>query len=131
MFLIDTDILIYSLKGDQQVNEAFSQRAKHPKAISVISYGELLYGANKSDQPEKNLAQARYLAELFPIISVTPHLVETFASLKNQLESQGNRLDDFDLIIGATALSLNHILVTNNERHFSRIPGLKLENWAH
>ncbi len=56
--------------------------------------------------------------------------MEAFGSLKAQLEQGGNRLDDFDLVIAATAITIGYRLVTNNEKHFSRIEGLEIENWS-
>jgi len=130
MYLIDTDTLIYSLKGLPQVMDHLNRTAMAPKAISVISYGELLYGARKSARPDENLARVRRLGEVLPIIEVSPAVMEAFGSLKARLELGGRRLDDFDLVIAATAITIGYRLVTNNERHFSRIEGLHLENWA-
>jgi len=64
------------------------------------------------------------------ILSPEPETAEIFGLLKSDLELSGNRLDDFDLIIAAIALSHNLTLVSNNEKHFKRIEGLKYENWA-
>jgi tRNA(fMet)-specific endonuclease VapC len=130
MFLIDTDILIYSLKGDPVVMDHLSQTSASPKAISVISYGELLYGAHKSSRPRENLARVRRLGEILPVIDISPAIMEAFGSLKAHLEHGGNRLDDFDLVIAATAITIGYRLVTNNEKHFSRIEGLEIENWT-
>jgi tRNA(fMet)-specific endonuclease VapC len=130
MYLIDTDILIYSLKGDERVLEHFRQAAARPKALSVVSYGELLLGALKSERRDYNLARVRRVGELFPVVEVSRTVMETLASLKAGLETRGRTLDDFDLIIAATAMVLGYTLVTNNERHFRRIAGLRLENWA-
>ena len=130
MYLIDTDIMIYALKGDPTVVGCFETHAADPKAISVITYGELLYGALKSARRQENLAKVRRTAELFPVVDTGMAVMETFASLKSELETSGKRLDDFDLLVGATALVLGYRLVTNNERHFRRIPGLTLDNWA-
>ncbi len=130
MYLIDTDILIYSLKGHEQVIAHLQRTAKVSKAISVISYGELLYGAQKSARPEENLARVRRLGEILPVIEVSPAIMEAFASLKARLEREGRRLDDFDLVIAATAMTLGYRLITNNEKHFTRIEGLHIDNWA-
>ena len=130
MYLIDSDILIYSLKNQPLVRQRFKEKASIPKAISVISYGELYYGAKKSTQVEKNLAIVRRISELFSIINTTKSIMETFADLKTDLQIKGKIISDFDLIIAATALSFNYILVTNNEKHFSRIPSLQIENWT-
>ena len=130
MYLIDSDILIYSLKNQPLVRQRFKEKASIPKAISVISYGELYYGAKKTIQVEKNLAIVRRISELFSIINTTKSIMETFADLKTDLQIKGKIISDFDLIIAATALSFNYILVTNNEKHFSRIPSLQIENWT-
>jgi tRNA(fMet)-specific endonuclease VapC len=130
MFLLDTDTLIFLLRGHQEVLRNVEVHGEDPKAISVISYGELLYGAAKSLRPEANMARVRRLAELLPVIDVTPAVMEAFAGLKADSERRGHAIDDFDLVIAATALSVNYRLVTNNERHFRHIPGLRLENWT-
>ena len=64
------------------------------------------------------------------MVDVSRTVVETFALLRVQLEREGQRLDDFDILIAATALNLGYTLVTDNVRHFERIPGLRVENWA-
>jgi tRNA(fMet)-specific endonuclease VapC len=128
-YLIDTDIILYSIKGNQKVQQRFREKEALPKAISIITYGELLYGAKKSSQPEKNAAIVYRLAEIFPIVGITRSVVEAFAEIKRSLEIRGERLADLDLLIASTALSLNYILVTNNIRHFQRVKGLKFENW--
>jgi tRNA(fMet)-specific endonuclease VapC len=130
MYLIDSDILVYSLKNHPLVQQRFQENISLPKSISVITYGELYYGAKKSVHVEKNLAVVRRISELFPIINTTKSIMETFADLKTGLQSKGNVIADFDLIIAATALSMNYILVSNNEKHFSRIPSLQIENWT-
>ena len=130
MYLIDSDILIYSLKNHPLVRQRFKENSSIPKSISVITYGELYYGAKKSNQVEKNLATVRRISELFPILNTTKSTMETFADLKADLQIKGKLISDFDLIIAATALSFNYILVTNNEKHFSRVPSLQIENWA-
>lgn len=129
-YLIDTDIIIYSLKNHQKVNENFSSFRNSPKSISVITYGELVYGACKSQYVETNLAKVHRLAEIFPIINISPSVMETFGDLKVSLEQSGRIIDDMDLMIASTAITHNLILVTNNDRHFRRIEGLGIENWT-
>ena len=130
MYLIDSDILIYSLKNDPVVKHHFQEYASLPKAISVISYGEFYFGAKKSKYAEKNLATVRQIAEIFPVIEITKGIMETFGELKALLQKQGKSISDLDLIIAATALSFNYILVTINEKHFKMVPELKFENWT-
>lgn len=129
-YLIDTDILIYSLKGNEIVIRNFQLKKNNPKSISVISYGELVHGAKKSKYVEKNLANVKRLIEIFPVINITPAVMDTFGELKANLEKSGNIIDDMDLLIGSTALVHNLTLVTNNINHFKRIEGLEIENWS-
>jgi tRNA(fMet)-specific endonuclease VapC len=129
-FLIDTDTVIFSLKGNESVNANFRLQRDAPKMLSVITYGELVYGAKKSARVDKNLAVVRRVAELFPIIDVTPAIMDTFGDLKAGLQKRGKPLDDMDLLIAATAMNYGLVLVTNNLKHFKRIKGLDLVNWS-
>jgi tRNA(fMet)-specific endonuclease VapC len=129
-YLIDTDIIIYSLKGNELVKNNFLRNENIPKAISVITYGELLFGAWKSGNIEKNLAIVYRIKELLPILDVDKAVIETFSTLKAKQQKLGTIVDDMDLLIASTALTLNLTLVSNNERHFALIEGLRLENWS-
>jgi tRNA(fMet)-specific endonuclease VapC len=128
--LIDSNIIIYSLKNDAVVKNNFAKNANSPKALSVITYGELVFGAHRSQQVTRNMAVVRRISALFPIIEASPSIMETYAEIKAALYNKGKPSDDMDLIIAATALVNNFTLVTNSERHFSEIQGLKIENWT-
>lgn len=130
MYLLDTDITIYCLKGNEMVRQNLRSHINDPIQISSVTLMELYYGAFKSQKVESNLAKVRKIENSLEIIPVNQDQVEIFGMLKVKLESAGTPLDDFDLILAATALSHNLILVTNNESHFSRIEGLKIENWS-
>jgi tRNA(fMet)-specific endonuclease VapC len=129
MFLLDTDTVIYTLKGNESVIENLANHQHDVLKISVISLMELYYGAHKSMKTNANIAKVRRLEDAFETISVNFFITETFGMIKAQLERHGTPLDNFDLIIAATALAHNLILVSNNEKHFRRVDGLKLENW--
>ena len=130
MYLIDTSIFVYSLRGDRKVAEQLSRRLAEPRALSAITYGELLWWAMKSARPIENVAKVRRIAELYPVIDVSSPIIETFAVLRARLEQEGRRLDDFDLVIAATALHLGYALVTDDVQHFERVEELRIENWA-
>lgn len=130
MYLLDSDIWIFSLRGDRKVTANLEAHAADPKALSAISYGELLYGAMKSARPVENAAKVRRIGELFAVVDVSTPVMETFGSLKAEMDRHGKKVDDFDLVIASTAILLNYTLVTNNTRHFRHIPGLNLDNWA-
>lgn len=129
-YLIDTDIIIYSVKGNSIVQQRFLQNERIPKAISVITYGELLWGAKKSKNAGKNLAVVYRIKELFPIVAIDNAVIETFSDIKVAMQKAGSPVDDMDLLIAATALTMNYTLVTSNEKHFRRIKGLRIENWS-
>ena len=130
MYLLDTDIIIYNLKGHPIVQENLRQHYNDSFCLSAISLMELYYGACKSEKVESNLAKVKTIETSLAIVRAGEEVVELFGMLKAQLEAKGQRVDDFDLVIASTALSHNLILVTNNTRHFQRIEGITLENWS-
>jgi tRNA(fMet)-specific endonuclease VapC len=129
MYLLDTDIIIYSMKGHPLIRQKLTEQINAVMRISMITLNELYYGAYKSQQVSTNLAKIKMLENAFEAIPVNYESAEIFGLLKAQLESQGNRLDDFDLLIAATAMAHNLTLVSNNLKHFQRIDGLKIETW--
>jgi len=130
MYLLDSDTLVFLLRRNATVADNFKAHDADPMAMSVVSYGELFYGAMKSSRPMKNAARVRRLGEILHVVDVSPAIMETFGTLKADLEQRGVRLDDFDLMIAATTLHLSYTLVTNNTRHFGRVADLAIENWA-
>ena len=109
-YLIDTDIIIFSLKKDKRINQWLQDNLEIPKFLSVITSGELMYGARKSAHPNKNIATTR-IAELFSILDINKGIIEVFGDIKAKLEIAGTRLDDMDLLIAATAIYMNLSLV--------------------
>ena len=130
MFLLDTDTVIYSIKGHPAVRENLQRHMHDPMKISIMTFMELYYGAFKSQQPAGNLAKIKILEQSTEIIPVGMETAELFGTLKAQLENKGERLDDFYLILAACAIARNLTLVTNNTGHFKRIADLKLANWC-
>ena len=98
-------------------------------AISVITYGELVFGAEKSLHREKNLHTVHQIKALFPIITIDTDVMDCFGKLKAQRQKTGKSIDDMDLLVAATALCKGMILVTHNTKHFESIPDLHLEDW--
>ena len=130
MYLLDTDTIIYSLKGDPNVQENLRQHINDILQISIITLMELYYGAYKSQHVDANLAKIKTLEQSLDILITGQETAEIFGKMKSRLESGGNRLDDFDLIIASIALTHNLVLVTNNEKHFQRIENLIIQNWT-
>mgnify|MGYP006277238111 FL=1 len=130
MYLLDTDTLIYCLKGQKAVVKNLKNHQYDVLRISVISLMELYYGAYKSERVTANVSKVRRIESSFDVLPVDFSIAETFGMVKSQFEAHGKPLDDFDLAIAASALTFNLILVSNNEKHFSRIEGLRLANWT-
>ena len=130
MYLLDTDTVIYSLKGEPAVKKNLRDHFHDPMRMSVITLMEFYYVAHKSLKIASNLAKIKTLELSFEIISISEESAEIFGMTKAQLEKAGSPLDDFDLIIASSALSKNLVLITNNVRYLQRIEGLKLTNWT-
>lgn len=130
MYLLDTDTIIYILKGNETVKENLRLHVHDPMKMSIITLMELYYGAHKSVNVTSNLAKVRRLETEVETIPAGVESAGVFGMLKAELESSGMRLDDFDLIIASCAMVHNLTLVTNNTPHFQRIEGLKLANWT-
>lgn len=98
--------------------------------MSTITYGELRFGAEKSERRTQSLDILRGFAEIVPVIALTPVVGETYGRLRAELERAGKPIGNNDLWIAAHALALGVVLVTNNTREFKRVSGLAVENWA-
>lgn len=130
MYLLDTDTIIFSLKGHVSVQKNLRTHFHDPMKISVITLMELYYGAYKSQKVTSNLAKIKTLENSLEIIPLGKESVEIFGIYKSKLEKAGTALDDFDLMLASCALAHNLVLVTNNVKYFRRIEGLKLANGA-
>ena len=117
------------MKNSGNVNKKFLEKQNADMAISVVSYGELVFGAEKSQYREKNMKTVQSISEIFPIENITADIMEYFGKLKAQLQKSGKVIDDMDLLIASTAISRNMILVTHNTKHFTEIPNLTIEDW--
>jgi tRNA(fMet)-specific endonuclease VapC len=128
-YLLDTDTCIYWLKGQESVRAAMLSQAWSTLAISVITVAELYHGAYHSTQTARNLARAEQFVTHIRVLPLDFRALSTFGNLKSQLRKAGTPLADFDLLIASTALAGDRTLVSNNLRHYERIPDLKLQNW--
>ena len=130
-YLLDTNICIYiRQKRPEEVLRRFRRLRPGEAVLSVITYGELLYGAAKSEQRVAALERLRELVNLLPALSLPETAAEAYGTIRAKLESQGEMIGNNDLWIAAHALAARLTLVTNNEREFRRVDGLKIQNWA-
>ena len=130
-YLLDTNICIYiRQKRPEEVLRRFRKLRPGEAAPSVITYGELLYGAAKSKHRVAALERLRELVDLLPALPLPEPAVETYGTIRAHLEAKGEMIGNHDLWIAAHALAAKLTLVTNNEKEFRRVRGLKVQNWA-
>jgi tRNA(fMet)-specific endonuclease VapC len=129
--MLDTDICIYTIKRKPlNVLKRFESCKPGTVVMSVITYAELVNGAKKSLYVEANLKRLNELSELIEVLPLEKPVAMTYGDIRSDLEKRGLIIGANDLFIAAHALSLNLTLVTNNQKEFSRIKGLDIENWA-
>jgi tRNA(fMet)-specific endonuclease VapC len=130
-YMLDTNTCIYIIKRKpQDVIERFNKIEISQVGISSITLSELLYGVSKSLKPEQNqMALAQFVAPL-EILAYGDEAAQYYGSIRAYLEKQGTPVGSLDMLIAAHTLSLDCILVTNNEKEFNRIPNLKIDNWV-
>jgi tRNA(fMet)-specific endonuclease VapC len=130
-YLLDTDICIYVRRSDRPaLRERFEKLAPGEAVISVITYGELIYGAARSTAPALAIERIERFIQALRVIALPPEVARVYGQLRASLASTGQIIGPNDLWIAAHALAEDLILVTNNEREFRRVKGLKIENWA-
>jgi len=126
-YLIDSDILIYFLKGKQEVVEKLSQIPIDDLYISRINYTELIYGAYNSSKINQNLKVIEPFLDSFKVLEFTQISSLIFAKEKARLKKNGNIIADMDLMIASIAIENDCTLISNNIKHFNRVQNLELE----
>jgi len=130
-YMLDTNICIYVARQQPPHMLARFERLEPGEAvISVITWGELRYGAEKSNQREKVLSLLDEFSALVPVAPLPDTAGQSYGVIRAALEKSGAPIGNNDLWIAAHARASNLTLITNNEREFKRVAGLKLENWA-
>ena len=130
-YLLDTNICIYiQRQRPEKVLARFQKLKPGDVAISVITWGELLYGAEKSMQRKKVLQLLDEFKSFVPVLPIPENAGNTYGVIRTSLESKGKPIGNNDLWIAAHAKAAALTIVTNNEREFQRVPGLKVQNWV-
>ncbi|BFM38197.1 type II toxin-antitoxin system VapC family toxin [Synechocystis sp. LKSZ1] len=131
MFLLDTNICIYIIKKKPPaVLARFEQIDPSALGISIVTLAELEYGAAKSSNPQKNYRVVEDFVRYLDVFSWDRPVSRIYAEIRADLNKKGTPIGLLDTQIAAHCLSLDRVLVTNNEREFLRVPGLSVENWA-
>ena len=126
-YLLDTNVCVAMLRDQYGVRSRILAASIANCHVSEITIAELFYGAAKSGR-KKHLEEVYNVMNMFGIVPIKEAL-EKYGHIKSDLEEAGTRIDDFDLLIGASALTHNMTIVTHNTKHFARIPNLTMEDW--
>lgn len=130
MTFLDTNICVRFLRGEKKVvGRLLSADENDDLRIPAMVEGELFYGVEKSECRDENREKVKSLLSLLTVIHTDDETMKKFGELKARAEAAGKRVDDADVLIAATALRHNALLVTGNARHFSRFDGLVIEDW--
>ncbi len=128
-YLLDTNICVFFLWGKHGIDKKIERVGNDNCLVSEITIAELKFGAENSSNPVKNRNIVAEFQQRFGIIPIFTSL-DVYAKEKARLRKKGKSLDDFDLLIGATAITNKLILVTNNRTDFDRMENLELEDWT-
>jgi tRNA(fMet)-specific endonuclease VapC len=128
-FLLDTDTCVFWLRGRAAVHARLAAVGPEALSISAVTLAELRYGADCSVQPDANHRAIDDFISGIAVLAVDADVARAFGEIKAQLRRQGNLIEDFDLLLAATALINGLTLVINNATHFGRVAGLLLDNW--
>ena len=130
-YMLDTNICIYSIKHKpEQVFRRLTGIDPSDVCISSITYAELAYGVEKSLAKDKNRIALMLLLSNIEIVKFDDRAASEYGDIRADLEKKGTPIGQLDMLIAGHARSLGLTLVTNNEKEFSRVEGLNIDNWA-
>lgn len=129
-YMLDSNICIFTIKNKpEQVRDAF-RRHQGRLCISTITLMELIYGAEKSAIPERNLSRVEGFVARLQVLDYDDAAAIHSGQLHAELARQGKQIGPYDQLIAGHARSLGLTLITNNLREFERVPGLRVEDWV-
>ena len=129
-FLLDTDTCIYALKQAEAVLQRLLATRRVDVGVSVITEAELRTGAAKSSSPTKTLRLVENFLQPIAIVDFTSADAVAYAHIRAKLERAGKPIGPLDTLIAAQAVARRLVLVSNNEREFTRVSALEVENWS-
>lgn len=127
-YLLDTDICIELIKHNEKVLDKIEAVGVENCFVTEITIAELYYGAAKSGRKEQ-YKDIEYILQFFDVIPIYPSL-RFYGTTKAELEKQGKKIGEFDLLIGTCSVYNHFVMVTSNIKHFDHIPGIMIEDWA-
>ena len=129
-YMLDTNIVIYTIKNRPEAVRIRFNENQGAMAISTVTLGELVYGAERSSDPTRNLRDVEGFAARVEVCSFDENAAFHFGQVRSELYARGEPIGPYDMMIAAHARSLGLILITNNRNEFDRVDGLRVENWV-
>ncbi len=129
MYLLDSNILIYWLKGQGKVAKNLQAKSPHHIKVPAPALFELEYGTAKSQKPQLQRDFIDAVVLKLEILPLDYPSAKAAGMLRSSLEGKGNLIGPYDLLIAGIAIANNLTVITRNTREFARVPGLRVENW--
>ena len=127
-YLLDTNVLVAMFRKQHGIRENILQAGIDNCLVSEATLAELKVGAYKTNDP-RQWREVNETSEAFSIVPITATDFDLYARNRALLESQGTKIDSFDLLIGSSAVNNGLTIVTHNKKHFERIPNLQIVDW--
>lgn len=129
-YLLDTNVCIRYLNGQsEKIRQRLSMRSVDEIALCSVVKAELIYGAEKSGNPTRNLQRLSLFVKPFISLPFDDRAAEIYGQIRNRLEKAGTTIGPNDLMIASIAITSNVILVTHNTSEFGRVDNLQIEDW--
>lgn len=130
-YMLDTDMCSYIIKEHPtEVLKHFQKLDMDTICISIITYAELMYGVERSSSKRINHAVIKNFTKYLDVIQWDLEAADCYAVIRTELEKKGTPIGAMDMMMSAHSQSIDAVLVTNNQKHFSKVKGLKIENWV-
>ena len=130
-YMLDTDTCAFIMRGvSEKLRRRLLATPMDEQSISVVTLAELLFGVRLSSKPKQNRETLSAFVRHVSVLAWTEDAAEEYADIRLHLQKKGRMIGANDLMIAAHARSAGAVVVTNNEREFRRVPGLKVENWV-
>lgn len=127
-FVLDTDSVSYALRGEGNVGDRIRAHRPSELCVSAITLAELRFGADRKRSKRLHALIDAFIQDV-EVAAFDDAAAVAFGRLGNILAERGTPIGDFDVLIAAHAVTLGCVLVSNNIKHFSKVPGLRVENW--
>jgi tRNA(fMet)-specific endonuclease VapC len=125
-YILDTDWIINLLAGKKDAEERIQQFDPEEIVVSLVAVAEIYESAYNFANPEAHIKTFRSFLSNFQLLNLNLPIIEKFAEVRAHLRRRGQMISDFDILLGATALHYDLIVLTYNKKHFQRIPDIKI-----